>query len=450
MPLYWLLFTLSFHLFNKLMSVMSPKRKISVIGLGYVGLPLAIAFAKQYDVVGYDNNPQRIKELKTFYDKTNEIKAIDLQSTKAKFTGNASDLKDADFHIITAPTPIDSANAPDLTCLLNATETVAKNLKPNDIIVYESTVYPGATEEECVPILEKISGLGVGKDFFVGYSPERINPGDHEHSFENIIKVVSGCDDQTLGIIAETYGAVVKAGIFKATSIRVAEAAKVIENTQRDINIAFMNELAKLFHKMDINTQEVLEAAKTKWNFLPFEPGLVGGHCIGVDPYYLTHKAEQYHYHPEIILAGRRINDEMGKYVADQTVKLLAQKGQAIENQKIAILGFTFKENCPDIRNSRVIDIYNELESYGAHPIVHDPIADPEDTQKEYGIQLTPWDAIQDVTAIIIAVAHSEYRQLNPNNLISKLAPNCSIIIDLKSILNKNEFKVKNISIWSL
>lgn len=429
---------------------MSNKRKISVTGLGYVGLPLAIAFAKQFDVIGYDNNPKRIKELKTFYDKTGEVEISDLQVTKAKFTSNASDLKDADFHIITAPTPIDSANAPDLTCLLSATETVANYLKKNDIVVYESTVYPGATEEDCVPILENVSGLKFGRDFFVGYSPERINPGDHEHSFENIMKVVSGSDKQTLEIIAETYGTVVKAGIFKATSIRVAEAAKIIENTQRDINIAFMNELAKLFHRMDINTQEVLEAARTKWNFLPFEPGLVGGHCIGVDPYYLTHKAEQYHYHPEIILAGRRINDDMGKYVADQTVKLLAHSGIAIENQKVAILGFTFKENCPDIRNSRVMDIYKELESYGAHPIVHDPIADPEDALKEYGIQLTPWEAIQDVTTIIIAVAHQKYRELNNNELLSKLAPNCSIIIDLKSILNKEEYKRKNILIWGL
>ena len=327
---------------------------------------------------------------------------------------------------------------------------MAEYLKPNDIVVYESTVYPGTTEEECIPILEKYSHLICGQDFFVGYSPERINPGDHQHSLENITKVVSAQDPKTLEVISKIYGTITQNNIFLATNIRTAEAAKIIENAQRDINIAFMNELATLFHLMEIDTQEVLKTARTKWNFLPFEPGLVGGHCIGVDPYYLTHKAKQYNFHPEIILAGRKINDSMGRYIATQTVKLLEKSGRAIANQKIAILGFTFKENCPDIRNSRVIDIYNELKSYGANPIIHDPIALNEEVQKVYGLQLTSWDNIQNATAIIIAVAHQHYKSMSTQEFIAKLADNNSIIIDVKGILDKKAFAKQCAQIWSL
>jgi UDP-N-acetyl-D-glucosamine/UDP-N-acetyl-D-galactosamine dehydrogenase len=357
---------------------MSHNRIVSVIGLGYVGLPVAVAFGLHQKTIGFDINSQRIKELQSFHDRTGEVTAEELRTANILYTDAIEELRQADFHIVAVPTPVNEANQPDLTPMFKASETVGKALKLGDIVVYESTVYPGVTEDECVPILERVSGLVCGRDFTVGYSPERINPGDKEHTFTKIKKVVSGQDAQTLAIVAAVYESVVTAGVHRASSIKVAEAAKVIENTQRDLNIALMNELAYIFDRMEIDTTDVLEAAGTKWNFLKFRPGLVGGHCIGVDPYYLTHKAEKLGYIPQVILAGRRINDGVGKFIAQRTVKEMIHAGHNILGTTVTVFGLTFKEDCPDLRNSKVIDIIRELEDYGIKVQVHDPLADPQ------------------------------------------------------------------------
>lgn len=421
--------------------------KIAVIGLGYVGLPLAVSFAKKFDVIGFDIKKERIEELKRGEDSTGEVSCEDLKSILINFTADPEDLNNANFYIVTVPTPIDTHNNPDLKPVISATKTVGKVLKKGDYVVYESTVYPGVTEEICVPILENESGLKFIKDFKVGYSPERINPGDKIHTFENIIKVVSGCDQESLDLIAEIYGKVVKAGIYKAENIKVAEAAKVIENTQRDLNIALMNELALIFDKMHIDTKSVLEAAGTKWNFLKFEPGLVGGHCIGVDPYYLTFKAEEFGYHPQVILAGRKINDSMGKFVAEKTVKLLIKAGKIVKDSKVLILGFTFKENVPDIRNTKIIDIYNELKDYGITADIFDPIADKEEIESEYGIKaLTKLDNSKIYDSIILAVKHNYF--IENLHILTPLIDKASVFVDVKGAL-KDKIS-HNILYWRL
>ncbi len=392
---------------------MAHQRKVSVLGLGYVGLPVAVAFGKHSLTIGFDVNQHRLEELRSNYDRTNEVEPCELRSTNVLYTDDIEELKSADFHIIAVPTPITDANQPDLTPLIRASETVAKALATGDIVVYESTVYPGVTEESCIPILEKGSGLLCGIDFTVGYSPERINPGDKERTFTKIIKVVSGQDKRTLDIVADVYGSVVEAGVFKAASIKTAEAAKVIENTQRDLNIALMNELAVIFEKMGMDTNDVLEAAATKWNFLNFKPGLVGGHCIGVDPYYLTHKAEKLGYIPQVILAGRRINDDMGKFIAQKTVKQMILAGEAILGNLVTILGLTFKENCPDLRNSKVIDVIRELESFGLRVQVCDPLADKKEAADIYGIELVDFYELKEAGAMILAVPHRAFTQLS-------------------------------------
>ena len=411
-------------------------RKISVVGLGYVGLPVAVAFGQKNQVVAFDINQKRISQLKQHIDKTNEVDACTLSKADLYLTSNAKDLKKADFHIVAVPTPIDKSNQPDLTPLLSASKTVGAQLKQGDIVVFESTVYPGATEEDCVPALEQASGLTCGKDFFVGYSPERINPGDKEHTFTKITKIVSGQTPEILDIVAEVYRSVVMAGVYKAPSIKVAEAAKVIENTQRDVNIALINELQKIFDRLGIDTMEVLKAAGTKWNFLPFKPGLVGGHCIGVDPYYLTHKANQVGYHPEVILAGRRVNDSMGKYIAEQTIKKIIKSGRSVANANVGILGFTFKENCLDIRNTRVVDIINELREYNIEVLVHDPHADNEEVKNEYGIELVPLDQFKHLSALIIAVGHDEFKDLS-QDLLTEFLDGYQLVIDVKKILDQ-------------
>jgi UDP-N-acetyl-D-glucosamine/UDP-N-acetyl-D-galactosamine dehydrogenase len=424
-------------------------RVISIIGLGYVGLPVAVAFGKRARTIGFDINPKRIAELNEGFDRTEEVTQADLKASQLHFTDNPADLREADFHIIAVPTPIDDAHQPDLTPVTRASESVGKVLKRGDIVVYESTVYPGATEEHCVPILEKMSGLKCGADFRVGYSPERINPGDHEHTFTKIKKVVSGQDAETLEIVAQVYGSVVTAGVFKAETIQVAEAAKVIENTQRDLNIAFMNELALIFDTLGIDTHSVLEAAGTKWNFLKFTPGLVGGHCIGVDPYYLTHKAERVGYIPQVILAGRRINDGMGKFVAQKAIKEMIHAGHGVLGSRVTILGLTFKENCPDIRNTRVIDIYRELESFGVKAQVCDPRADAHEALAEYGIELVPIDKLQPASAVIAAVAHAEFKKL-PIEGLKKMMGESPVLIDVKGIFAKDAVREAGIRSWRL
>jgi UDP-N-acetyl-D-galactosamine dehydrogenase len=383
-------------------------RKIAIIGLGYVGLPVAVAFARAgAAIVGFDIAPARIAELRAGIDRTREIAPGDLRHSCLRLTSEAAELAGADFFIVTVPTPIDATRRPDLGAVLAASETVGRAMRPGAIVVYESTVYPGATEEDCVPVLERASGLKAGADFTVGYSPERINPGDKQHRFETITKVVAGQDQRTLGIVAEVYGSVVTAGIHRAPSIKVAEAAKVIENTQRDLNIALMNELAAICHALGLDTGDVLAAARTKWNFLPFTPGLVGGHCIGVDPYYLTHRAEKAGYHPEVILAGRRINDSVGQRVAQECVRRLLRNGRAAE--RVTVLGLTFKEDVPDIRNAKAVDIVRELTSFGLTVQVHDPLAAPADAMHEYGLKLTEDAALAPADAVILAVPHQAY-----------------------------------------
>lgn len=412
-------------------------RRIAVVGLGYVGLPIAVAFGKHAPVIGFDINRAKIAELRRGIDRTGEVSADDLRSSRVQYTSEPAELKSADFIIVAVPTPINEAHQPDLTALKKASELIGANLSPGAIVVYESTVYPGATEEVCLPILEQCSGLKCGVDFKLGYSPERINPGDKEHTLAKIIKVVSAQDEDTLEIVANTYAMVVEAGIHRAPSIKVAEAAKVIENTQRDLNIALMNELALIFHRLGIDTKSVLEAAGTKWNFLKFSPGLVGGHCIGVDPYYLTTKAESVGYHPQVILAGRRINNGMGKFVAEQTIKLLSQLERPVKDLKVAVLGLTFKENVPDLRNSRVPDIINELREYGVQVVVHDPLAEPEEAVAEYGIHLASWERIRQVDGLVLAVAHRAYTTMTLHELLKPLRRKREgVIVDVKGILD--------------
>lgn len=379
---------------------------ISVTGLGYVGIPLAVAFAKKFKVIGFDINKTRVKELGELYDRTGEVDKSELSQKNLSLTTDAAELKKANFHIVTVPTPVSDDHQPDLGALLSASKTVGKALKKGDTVVYESTVYPGSTEEDCVPLLEEHSGLKCGVDFKVGYSPERINPGDKEHTFTKILKVVSGMDQESLDLIADVYGSVVTAGIYKASTIKVAEAAKVIENTQRDINIAFMNELSLIFKRMNIDTHEVLRAAGTKWNFLKFYPGLVGGHCIGVDPYYLTYKSEKLGYHPDVILAGRKINDSMGKWVAAQAIEMLKQAGYKLNDSRVSLMGLTFKENCPDVRNTRVLDIYEELVRLGVHVDICDPMAHPDEIKEVFGKAGTPIESLEPADAVILAAPH--------------------------------------------
>lgn len=408
-------------------------RNISVIGLGYVGLPVAVAFAKDKEVIAFDINIERIQALKDGYDHTGEVDSKILQSAHLLITSEAEALIKADFHIVTVPTPIDSAKQPDLSPLISASKTIGQYLKKGDIVVYESTVYPGVTEDICMPVLEDISGLKGGEDFFVGYSPERINPGDKEHNFTSIKKVVSGQTPEIEDIVANVYSSVVTAGVHKTGSIKVAEAAKVIENSQRDLNIAFVNELTLIFNQLGISIHDVLKAANTKWNFLSFTPGLVGGHCIGVDPYYLTHLAEKLDYHPEVILAGRRINDRMGKRIAEFSVKEIIKEGISLEHLKVGVLGFTFKENCPDVRNTKVIDVINELKSYNICPIIYDPVANKSEAYKEYNVELSHFDALEEVNVVVLTVAHKEFLSEKMITFLERV----DLIVDVKNILNK-------------
>ena len=424
-------------------------RKISVIGLGYVGLPVAAAFATDQTVIGFDINRRRIDELRDGIDRTLEVNAEELENCLIKFTNNKTDLEKADFHIVAVPTPINDANQPDLTPLISASETVGSILKIGDIVVYESTVYPGATEEDCVPVLESASGLICGRDFFVGYSPERINPGDKVHTFSTITKVVSGQTPEVLDIVANVYSSVVTAGVHKAPTIKVAEAAKVIENTQRDLNIALMNELSIIFERMGIDTVDVLEAAGTKWNFLPFRPGLVGGHCIGVDPYYLTHKAQKLGYHPEVISAGRRINDSMPEHVVEQTVKRMIQSDCNVKGARVAILGLTFKEDCPDLRNSKVGDVVKDFQSYGVDLLVHDSMADSDEAQRHYNTRLCDWSELTNLDAIVLCVSHKDYKTVTAEQYKSMLNTS-GVFMDVKSTVDRAQFLENNINLWRL
>jgi UDP-N-acetyl-D-galactosamine dehydrogenase len=428
------------------------KAAIAVIGLGYVGLPLAAAFGRQAKVIGFDISVNKIDELRDGFDATGELTAEDLASTRIDYTTDAGSLKEASFFIVTVPTPIDKYKKPDLSPVISASRTIGKALFRGAIVVYESTVYPGVTEEICVPILEQESGLKCGVDFKVGYSPERINPGDKVHTVDKIVKVVSGQDAETLETVAKVYEMVVDAGVHRASSIKVAEAAKVIENTQRDLNIALMNELALIFNRLGIPTRDVLEAAGTKWNFLKFFPGLVGGHCIGVDPYYLTHKAEEIGYHPQVIMAGRRINDGMGKYVAEMTVKKLIQADKTVKGARILVLGLTFKENVPDIRNTRVIDIIDELREYGVEVLVHDPVASAEETRAEYGIALVDIETAANFDGVVWAVAHQAFQSLNPAQLrrFCTSGNGQGVVIDVKAVLNRNDVEAEGLIYWCL
>jgi UDP-N-acetyl-D-glucosamine/UDP-N-acetyl-D-galactosamine dehydrogenase len=421
------------------------KSSIAVIGLGYVGLPIAIEFAKKFKVVGFDIKEERVNMMKQKIDPSQELDSSAFENIDMEFTSKIEDIKDASFYIVAVPTPINSHNHPDLTPVINASETVGNVLSKGDYVVYESTVYPGCTEEDCVPVLEKQSNLKFGKDFKVGYSPERINPGDKKHTLTKIVKIVSGCDDESLELISSVYSEIIEAGVHKARSMKVAEAAKIIENTQRDVNIALMNELSIIFGRMGINTYDVLEAAGTKWNFLRFHPGLVGGHCIGVDPYYLTYQAQTFGYHPKIINSGRYVNDSMGGYVAKMTIKQMIAKDKNIKTARVLIMGATFKENVSDIRNSKVVDIIRELNSFGVQPHITDPYADPEEIKEEFGIELTenpsgPYDAI------IITVKHEGYATLD-ESFFGKLAANNAVIVDLKGTYRN---KIRKIQYWSL
>lgn len=429
------------------------QHKLSLIGLGYVGMPIAVAFSKKLKVIGFDLNKKKIESYKNGIDPTKEVGNQAIAACSVYFTSDAEKLKQAKFHIVAVPTPVKKDHTPDLTPVENASRILGQNLTKGSVIVYESTVYPGVTEEICVPILEKMSGLKCGTDFKVGYSPERINPGDKVHRLEAITKIVSGMDEETLQLVAKVYELVVGAGVHLAESIKVAEAAKVIENSQRDINIAFMNELSIIFNKMGIDTKSVLEAAGTKWNFLRFSPGLVGGHCIGVDPYYLTYKAEQLGYHSQIILSGRRINDDMGKYVVESLIKNLIKADVSIKNARVAILGFTFKENCPDTRNTRVIDIIKELREYGITPVITDPIADAAEARQEYGIELTPMEQIRNTDALILAVAHEEFMNLCMEELNKFFRSNVNtnkVLIDVKGLLDRKEYENNGYVYWRL
>jgi UDP-N-acetyl-D-galactosamine dehydrogenase len=431
-------------------SFFTKKDKIAVIGLGYVGLPLAAHLSRNFKVIGYDNNEVNIAELKKGHDRTLELTAAELKKADIHFTSDAAELSDCRLFIVAVPTPVDDSHVPDLRAIENASAIIGRHLSSGSCVVYESTVYPGATEDVCIPILEKESNLKFGRDFTVGYSPERINPGDKVHTIDNTVKIISASDQSTLDFLEGIYSSIVKAGLHKSSSIKVAEAAKVIENTQRDINIALMNELSIIFNKMGIDTIEVLEAAETKWNFLSFRPGLVGGHCIGVDPYYLTYKAQNIGYHPEVILAGRRINDNMGKYVAQRTIKMLIAADKQVHNARVAILGLSFKENVPDIRNTRVTDIITELKEYGVDVLVHDPLVIPEEARHYYGVQLVELSDIHDVDAIVLAVAHSAFRDLGLMRIAGLCRKGCSILIDIKSLFEPEQARQLGINYWHL
>jgi UDP-N-acetyl-D-glucosamine/UDP-N-acetyl-D-galactosamine dehydrogenase len=423
---------------------------VAVVGLGYVGLPVAVAFGRGRSTIGYDLSQKRVANLKNLLDATGEVSTAELmEARKFLATNDPKELEQADFIIVAVPTPINAARQPDFHPLESASETVGKYMKPGATVIYESTVYPGATEEVCVPILEKFSGMRWKQDFHVGYSPERINPGDSQHKFTTIMKVVSGDDAQTLEKVAELYASVVKAGVYRASSIKVAEAAKVIENTQRDLNIAFVNELAIIFEKLGIDTMEVLRAAGTKWNFLQFRPGLVGGHCIGVDPYYLTHKAELVGYHPEVILAGRRINDNMGPHIARKTVQQMIHTGRSIKGARVNVLGLTFKEDCPDIRNSKVIDIIRELREFGVEVFVHDPAAAPDDVLHEYDVRLCRWEDLPIADAVVVAVAHRRFLELPVSAILQKIVRN-GCFIDVKSVFDPAPFRQAGVRVWRL
>lgn len=434
-------------LYNK---ILAKEEKISLVGLGYVGMPIAVAFAKKVDVIGFDLNAQKIELYKNGIDPTNEVGDEEIKTTTVDFTADETKLREAKFHIVAVPTPVNDDHTPDLTPVEGASKIVGRNLTKGSVVVFESTVYPGVTEDVCIPILEKESGLKCGIDFKIGYSPERINPGDKVHRLETIKKIVSGMDDESLEVIAKVYELVVEAGVHRAESIKVAEAAKVIENSQRDINIAFMNELSIIFNKMGIDTQSVLKAAGTKWNFLNFYPGLVGGHCIGVDPYYLTYKAEMMGYHSQIILSGRRINDDMGKYVAENVVKKLIAVDKPVRNANVAILGFTFKENCPDTRNTKIIDIVNELGEYGITPIIADPTADADEAERLYGIKFTDINTIKNVDAVVLAVAHDKFKELSMVDIDSFYGEGRKIMIDIKGLLDRKEYENAGYSYWRL
>ncbi len=423
---------------------------VGIVGLGYVGLPLAVAFGKKINCIGFDISKEKIENFKNKSDPTGEVSERDFtEATKLSFTANPEELKQAQAIIVAVPTPITNAHLPDLRHIQSASELVGQALTPGTIVVYESTVYPGVTEDVCVPILERVSGLSNDTDFKVGYSPERINPGDKEHTLSKIVKVVAAQDKETLETIAALYELVVEAGVYRASSIKVAEAAKVIENTQRDLNIALMNELAIIFNRLGIDTKEVLDAACTKWNFLPFRPGLVGGHCIGVDPYYLTYCAQMTGYRPEVILAGRRINDSMGAYIAQRTVKELIHAGVRVQGARVSVLGLTFKENCPDIRNTKVMDIIAELRDYGIEPLVHDPLADPREAEMVYGLKLVK-DLPPNSDAVILAVAHDDYIKEGPQRVIQMLTPDKGVVVDVKSMFTQKDFEGANIRYWRL
>lgn len=438
-------------MFNKLYcEIINKNVSISLIGLGYVGMPIAVAFAKKVNVIGYDLNEAKIELYQNGIDPTNEVGDEEIKKSTVYFTNDETKLKEARFHIVAVPTPVNADHTPDLTPVKGASRILGRNLTKGSIVVFESTVYPGVTEDVCVPILEKESGLKCGVDFKIGYSPERINPGDKIHRLETITKIVSGMDEESLDVIAKVYELVVEAGVYRAESIKVAEAAKVIENSQRDINIAFMNELSIIFNKMGIDTKSVLEAAGTKWNFLKFYPGLVGGHCIGVDPYYLTYKAEELGYHSQIILSGRRINDDMGKYVAENCVKKLIEADKTVKGAKVAILGFTFKENCPDTRNTKVIEIVNELREYGIEPIIADPVADSSEAKRLYGIAFANIEDVSGVDCVILAVAHEQFSSFDKKWIDGLLVEGKKVVLDIKGILNKQEYQDEEHIYWRL
>jgi UDP-N-acetyl-D-glucosamine/UDP-N-acetyl-D-galactosamine dehydrogenase len=425
------------------------QERIAVIGLGYVGLPVALAFARKFPgAVGFDVNKEKVEELRRGFDRNQEVTEKELKESSLQITSDVADLKSITFFVVAVPTPVDHNNVPDLTPVVRASETVGKGLSKGAVVVYESTVYPGVTEDVCGPILAKVSGLTQGKDFKLGYSPERINPGDTEHTLERIVKVVSGEDAETLKRVAEAYGAIIDAGVHRASCIKVAEAAKVIENTQRDLNIALMNELAIIFERMDIRTADVLEAAGTKWNFLKFRPGLVGGHCIGVDPYYLTMKAQQLGYQPEVILAGRRINNNVGPYVAQRLVKMLIKQGLQVKGARIGVLGLTFKEDCNDLRNSKVPDILNELRQFGIEPMIHDSRGNAKEAKHEYGVELSQLDEYKNLDGLIVAVSHKEYIGLGQKKILAMLRDN-GCFIDVKSVFTPDKME-RGIQYWSL
>ena len=430
--------------------IVNGEEKLSLVGLGYVGMPIAVSFAKKVKVIGYDLNKVKIELYKSGVDPTKEVGDDAIKNSKVEFTYDETKLKEAKFHIVAVPTPVYDDHTPDLSPVESASKILGRNLTKGSVVVYESTVYPGVTEDVCVPILEKESGLKCGVDFKVGYSPERINPGDKVHRLETITKIVSGMDKETLEIVAKVYELVVEVGVHRAPSIKVAEAAKVIENSQRDINIAFMNELSIIFNKIGIDTKSVLEAAGTKWNFLKFYPGLVGGHCIGVDPYYLTYKAEMLGYHSQIILAGRRINDDMGKYVAENVVKNLIKAEKTVKNAKVLILGFTFKENCPDTRNTKIFDIVKELREYGIEPTVADPTADSDEAKRLYGIEFVDFNSIKDMDAVVLAVSHDEFSKLQMRDMDKLFGKGKKVLLDIKGLLNREEYENAGYDYWRL